>query len=168
MALTVQDKLKYCYGAFALCIITSSVPQMTVQTFSMVFSIVMIIAFYIVRGRWGKESFEYKEASILIHTFWVWSGLYVGGIFIAGILISSFGDMTAINNWLESINQGGIPDEDSMRQVTQEYMDANFSLMITMTILSVLPAQIYAVWRGKQAFGRISNPPEPVADTIIE
>jgi Na+/proline symporter len=166
--MTSNDKLKYCYYAFILCAVSSLIPQMMVQTFSMVFSIMMIIAFYVVRHKWDKETFEHKEASSLIKTFWIWSAIYVVGMFVAGGLISSFGDMTAMNEWTQSVVQGSvIPDEESMKKVTQAYMDANFNLIISMTILCLLPAQIYAALRIKQGLSRIANPPVTPPEAII-
>ena len=165
--MTAHQKLKICYAAFALCVITTCVPQMDVQTFSMVFSILMIIGFYIVRKKWDKDLFEYKEASTLIKTFWVWSAIYVVGMLVAGLLISQFGDMTAMNEWATSIEQGAMPDEESVKRMTEAYMDANFPLIVKMTLLSVLPAQIYAFWRTKSALSRINNlPPHPATDII--
>ncbi len=168
MTMTNQDQLKYCYYAFALCAITSSIPQMTVQSFAMVFSIVMIIAFYVMRRKWGKETFEYKETSLIIKLFWVWSAIYVVGMFVAGGLISAFGDMTAMNEWTASVVQGTtIPDEEGMKQVTQAYMEANLNLIVSMTILCILPAQIYAALRIKQGLSRIQNPPAKPPEAII-
>jgi len=119
--------------------------------------------FYILRRKWDKETFEYKEASRIIKLFWVWSVIYVAGMFIAGLLISSFGDMTKMNEWTESVVQGTtIPDEESLKQVTQDYMDTNFKLIISMTILCILPAQIYAALRIKQGLSRIQTPPETI------
>ncbi|OFW87179.1 MAG: hypothetical protein A3J37_05830 [Alphaproteobacteria bacterium RIFCSPHIGHO2_12_FULL_45_9] len=168
MKMTSQDQLKYCYYAFALCAVTTSIPQMAVQSFAMVFSIMIIIAFYVLRRKWDKETFEYKEASRIIKLFWVWSAIYVAGMFIAGLLISSFGDMTKINEWTESVVQGtAMPDEESLKQVTQDYMDTNFKLIISMTILCILPAQIYAALRIKQGLSRIQTPPETPPEAII-
>lgn len=168
MKMTSQDQLKYCYYAFAICAITTSIPQMMVQSFSMIFSIIIIIAFYVLRRKWDKETFEYKEASRIIKLFWVWSAIYVAGMFVAGLLISSFGDMTKINEWTESVVQGtAIPDEESLKQVTQDYMDANFKLIISMTILCILPAQIYAALRIKQGLSRIQTPRETPPEAII-
>lgn len=166
--MTSNGKLKYCYYAIALCAITSTIPQMTVQTFAMVFSVAMIIAFYIVRRQWEKETFEHKEASTVIKTFWIWSAIYVVGILVAGGLISSFGDMTVMNEWTESVIQGNaVPDKESMEQVTEAYMAANLKLIVSMTIICVLPAQIYAFLRIKQGLSRLANPPESQPEAII-
>lgn len=165
--MTTQDQLKYSYWAFALCVITCSIPQMMVQTFAMFFSIAMIIAFYVLRSKKDKEFFEYKEFTKLIKAFWVWSAIYVGGIFIAGILISTFGDMSAINAWTEAVVQGAPADEESMKLATQQYMDTNFNLMIASTLLCILPAQIYAALRIKQGLSRIANPPALPPEAII-
>ena len=165
--MTSQDQLKYSYWAFALCVITCSVPQMMVQTFAMFFSIVMLIAFYVLRSRKTKETFEHNEFSALIKSFWVWSGIYVGGVFIAGILISTFGDMSAIHEWTEAVVQGAVPDEDSLKLATQKYMESNFNLMIGSTLLSILPAQIYAIIRIKQGLQRLANPPVAPPEAII-
>jgi uncharacterized membrane protein len=159
--MTAHQKLKICYAAFALCVVTTCIPQMDIQTFSMIFSIAMIIGFYVVRKPFGKESFEYKESSILIKTFWAWSAIYVVGMMVAGILISQFGDMTAMNEWAASIEQGAIPDEENVKRMTDAYMDTNFHLIVKMTLLCVAPAQIYAFWRAKSALSRINNPDEP-------
>lgn len=166
--MTSQDQLKYCYGAFALCVITSTIPQMTIQTFAMIFSIVALIAFYILRSKKEKETFEYKETSTLIKNFWIWSAIYVGGMLAAGLQISFFGDMTAMNEWTEAVVQGVIiPDEEGMKQVTQQFMETNFWLIISLTIISILPAQIYAAFRIKQGLSRLANPPITEPEAII-
>lgn len=143
---------------FALCVLTSSIPQMDVQTFSMVFSIGAIIFFYVLRKKWATESFHYQETSYVIKTFWIWSTLYVAGMIVAGLLISTYGDMTALNQWAESMAQGGIPDEEELKRVTQDYMDTNFALMVKMTVLSILPAQIYAIWNIRKGLIRVLKP----------
>lgn len=166
--MTSKDQLKYSYGAFALCVITSTIPQMTIQTFAMIFSIVALIAFYILRSKREKETFEYKETSTLIKNFWIWSAIYVVGMFVAGGLISSFGDMTMMNDWTESVIRGDInPDKESMKQVTEQFMATNFWLVISLTIISVLPAQIYAGLRIKQGLSRLANPPVNEPEAII-
>ena len=163
--MTNPQQLTYSYYALALCVIASTVPQMAVQTFSMALSILLIIAFYILRSKKEKDSVEHQESSSLIKTFWIWSAAYVGGVMVAGALISSFGDMTAMNEWTESVVQGTASlDENSMEQVTQQFMETNFSLIISLTVICILPAQIYAALRIKQGLARLKNqattPPE--------
>ena len=166
--MTSQQTLKYCYAAFALCVISSLIPIMVIQTFSMAFTILTIIAFYIVRRKWVDGSFERTEANYLIKTFWIWSLIYAVGIMVAGTLISTFGDMTAINTWTQSVVEAGVPpDEESMKQMTEEYMATNAPLIAQATILCALPALIYAIWRSKPAFSRIQNPVAPKPDAII-
>lgn len=166
--MTSQDQLKYCYYAFILCAITTSIPQMAIQSFAMVFSVALIIAFYVLRHKWKKESLEHKEASVMIKTFWIWSAIYVVGIFAAGILISTFGDMTQMNEWTEAVVQGTIiPDEEGIKQVTEAYMNDNFKLIISMTFLCILPAQIYAALRIKQGLNRLKNPTTAAPDVAV-
>lgn len=168
MTMTSQEQLKYSYFALALCIITSSIPQMTVQSFSMIFSIMIIIVFHVLRRKWAKESFEHKEIKLVIKTFWVWSVIYLVGMMVAGALISSFSDMTAMNHWTESVVQGtASTDEESMERVTQQFMDANFWLIISMTVLCILPAQIYAAIRIKRGLARLANPPVTPPKAIL-
>lgn len=164
MALSTTDKLKYSYFAFIFCIITSSVPQMTVQNLSLLFSLFLIITLYVIRKKWDKESSEHKEMGELIKSYWIWSVLFIVGIMCAGVLVSSFGDMTAINAWTESVVNGAVVDEEEMKRVTAEYMDTNFSLIITSTILSILPAQIYAILRIKSGLSRL----KPSAPEVVE
>lgn len=167
-ALTPQDKLKYSYIAFAICAIVCSIPQMTIQTFALFFSLAIIIAFYVLRGKWEKESFEYKEASTLIKSFWIWSLLYIVGILVAGGIISMFGDMTLIHQWTQSVVEGGaVPDEEEMKRMTAEYMSTNFTLIIGATIGCVLPSLIYAFWRTKDGISRLNKPVIETPDTII-
>lgn len=166
MALSTPDTLKYSYFAFIFCIITSSVPQMTVQNLSLLLSLFLIITLYVIRRKWNKESAEHKEMSELIKTYWIWSVLFVVGIMAAGVLVSSFGDMTAINAWTESVVNGAVVDEEEVERITAEYMDTNFNLIITSTILSILPAQIFAILRVKSGLSRLKPPaPEVVEST---
>ena len=168
MASTPNDKLKYCYIAFAVCVVACSIPQMTIQTFAMIFSFVIIIAFYILRGKWDKGSFEYKEGSALIKAFWIWSALYVVGILVAGGIISSLGDMTALNEWTESVMQGGVaPDEAELKRVTAEYMSKNFTLITSATIACLIPSLAYAFIAIKKGLARLQNPVVPPIETII-
>lgn len=167
-SMTSQDKLKYCYITLALCIITSTIPQTTAQFLSMIISIVALPAFYVLRNKWHKQTFEYKEGNALIRTFWIWSVLYLVGLMVAGGLISSFSDMTAMNAWTESIVQGtAIPDEQAMEQVTHQFIEKNFWLITSMTILGILPAQIYAALRIKRGWERVTNLPQTEPDSII-
>ena len=166
--MTSHVQLKYSYIALAVCVITSSIPLMAMQSFAMGMSIVLIVSFYIMRRKWATESFEHKEASAIIKTFWLWSLIYVVGVMVAGAVISSLGDMTAMNEWTESIVQGtAVPDEAGMKQATEEFMEKNFPFIISMTILSILPAQIYAAIRIKQGLKRLKNPPVTPPDAII-
>ena len=136
------------YIAFVICLISSCIPQMHVQTFLAIFSIVMIIAFYVVRSRTTKESARYKSIAHLIKTFWIWSALYVAGVTVAGIIITVFGDMSAMHAFVQNIVETGTPpSEDDMKAVIQSYIDTNLSLMVSSTIICIIPAQIYAVKR---------------------
>jgi hypothetical protein len=157
--MTSRHKIIGYYAAFAICIVTACIPQMTIQTFSMIFSLATIIAFYVLRRNWAKDTPFYTEASFVIKSFWIWSAIYVVGVFVAGILISTYGDMTALNEWAEKMMQGtAIPDEEELKRVTQTYLDTNRPLIIKMTLLSIAPAQIYAIWRIKAGLMRILRP----------
>ena len=166
--MTSHNHLKYSYWGLAFCAVIGMIPHMASQIFALVFSIMLIIAFYVIRHKKAKDSFEYKEASHLIKTFWIWSAIYVGGMLVAGGIISSFADMTTMNEWTESVVQGTIiPDEEGMKQVTQQFMDDNFWLIVSCTVLSILPAQIYVGIRIKQGLSRLKNPPETMPEAII-
>ena len=129
----------------------------------------LLIALYVVRSKMTKETFEHKEMSDLIKTFWIWSAIYVTGIIGAGLLISSFGDMTVIHQWTESVVQGGnVPDEAELKRVTEEYMATNMSLIISMTLICVTPSVLYAFIRSKKAISRLNNPPAPPVEPVIE
>ena len=159
--MTSHQKIIGYYVAFAICVVTACIPLMTVQTFSMIFALVAIVAFYILRKNWAKDTQFYNEASFVIKSFWVWSAIYVVGMLVAGILISTYGDMTVMNEWAESMMQGATPDEAELKRVTQQYMDTNMGLIIKMTLLSIAPAQIYAIWRIKTGLTRILKPSTP-------
>jgi|GEM_PF-2942062 len=149
MNLSIKDKKIYSlYLAFAICVITSCIPNMGIQSFGAIFSIVTIIAFYTLRKKWGADNIVKDEASFMIKTFWIWSAIYVVGMMIAGIMISSLGDMSSIHQWTEQIMEGGAPpDEAAVKLMMQQYMDANYGLIVKMSILCVAPSVIYAGWR---------------------
>jgi uncharacterized membrane protein len=159
--MTSHQKIIGYYVAFAICAVTACIPHMTVQTFSVIFAFVSIIAFYFVRKNWAKNTPHYNEASFVIKSFWIWSAFYVLGMVVAGILIIVYGDMTAMNQWMESIMQGAVPDEAELKRVTEEYLDKNMDLIVKATILSIAPAQIYAIWRIKTGLTRILKPSMP-------
>ena len=167
--MTSLQNIKYCYGAFAVCVIACAVPEPTVQTFAMVFSPLLLIALYIARSRITKGTFEHTEMSTLIKTFWIWSAIYVVGIIVAGGIISGFGDMTVIHEWTESVvNGGAVPDEAEMKRVLEQYMMANSELMTSATLICVLPSLLYALMRSKKAISRLNNPPMPAVEPVIE
>lgn len=159
--MTSHQKIIGYYTAFTICVITACIPHMTIQTFSMIFALVAIIAFYIVRKNWAKNTSHYIEASFVIKSFWIWSAIYVVGMLVAGILISIYGDMTAMNEWAEKMMQGAVPDEAELKRVTESYLDTNMALIIKMTLLSIAPAQIYAIWRIKTGLTRILKQSTP-------
>lgn len=159
--MTSHQKIIGYYAAFAICVVTACIPQMTIQVFSMIFAFVAIIIFYILRRNWAKNTSHYNEASFVIKSFWIWSAIYVAGMLVAGILISIYGDMTAMNTWAEQMMQGAAPDEAELKRVTQEYLDANMRLIVKITLLSIAPAQIYAIWRIKTGLTRVLKPSQP-------
>jgi uncharacterized membrane protein len=159
--MTSHQKIIGYYVAFAICVVTACIPHMTVQTFSMIFALVSIITFYVMRKNWAKNTSHYTEASFVIKSFWIWSAIYVVGMLVAGILISTYGDMTVMNEWAEKMMQGGVPDEAELKHVTQEYLDTNMAVIVKMTLLSIAPAQIYAIWRIKTGLTRILRPSTP-------
>lgn len=159
--MTSHQKIIGYYVAFAICVVTACIPHMAVQTFSMIFALVAIIAFYVMRKNWAKNTSHYIEASFVIKSFWVWSAIYVVGMLVAGILISTYGDMTVMNEWAEKMMQGAVPDEAELKRVTEEYLDTNMALIVKMTLLSIAPAQIYAIWRIKTGLTRILKPATP-------
>lgn len=166
--MTTKDQLKYSYWAFILTIITSSLIKLTnVQIFSMFLSIAMIIAFYILRSKKDKTTFEYEEFSNLIKTFWIWSAIYSAGFLIGGMVLSSVVDMTPLNDLTQLVMEGNPVDPEHIKQVTTEFTQANLKTIIMVTFAGLVPAQIYAILRIKQGLNRLSNPPVTAPEAII-
>ena len=147
------------YLSLAFCVISSIIPTMLSQAIASIASIIAIIAYYIIRRRWSDKSQDYAEASYVIKTFWIWSALVVCGMMIAGLVISTMGDMSAIHNWTQAVVEGGVmPSEDSLKQAVDDYTQANLSLMTTMTVIGLLPATIYAGTRIYKGLKRLRQP----------
>lgn len=153
----MEKNIKNLYIGLFACIILTSMPNTMLQNFAALFSIVFIIAAYILRKKLIADSFEHNHASFIIRTFWIWSSLLVIGMVIAGLIISKYGDMTAIDNLTNAAMNGEIPDEAAANRTAAEYFATNFQLILKTTILCLLPAQIYAgikTFKGYSAFNK--------------
>lgn len=141
--------ITYSYAVFGALLVSSIIPNMTLQNISAIMSLLFIIILYVLRSKTDQESVERVGFSYLIKTFWVWSALYILGLIVAGIIISTTGDMTALDEWAQSVIDGATATEEDVNKLIESYLDTNFYLITISVILGCLPATLYA---GKRLF----------------
>lgn len=76
---------------------------------------------------------------------------------MAGIIISVYGDMTAMNEWTQSIVDGENPTEEDIKSMVENYMETNGKLITIATFACVLPAALYGGNRLLQGWKSLKN-----------
>ena len=152
MDITIEPKIKNLYIGFAACIILSSMPNTTLQNIAAIFSMIFIIATYIQRKKFAPDSLEYNHANYIIRLFWLWSFIFVTGMIIAGLIISKYGDMSAIDQMTNAAINGIIPTEETINQMASQYFETNFQLILETTLFCLAPAQIYGALQLYKGF----------------
>ncbi len=148
----MEPRIKNLYIGFAVCILLTSMPNATLQNIAALFSIVFIITAYVLRKKLTLDSFEHSHANYIIRTFWIWSAALFVGIMVAGIIISKYGDMSAIEQLISAAANGNVPDENASNQAAQDYFQTNLQLILKTTFLCLCPAQIYGAWSLYKGF----------------
>jgi len=154
MTLQPQHTVIAVYAAFGICLITSCIPNMSIQNYSALFTIILQIAAYFLRRREEPDSFAHNHIDFIIRTIWIWSLFFVIGMAGAGMMISQSGDMSALDQLMSSVTDGSIPTEADMNQTAQVYFETNYALILRTTLLWLGPAQLYAVWRIARGLSR--------------
>lgn len=145
--MTTNQKTTGLYVTLGLCVLMTCTPVMALQNFAGLLSLILLITAYILRYKSDKESLESHHATYIIRTIWVWSAFVILGMIGAGMMISQNGDMSAIDDLINSANNGFIPDEDGVEQTVNAYFETNYALILKTTLMWLAPAQIYAIWR---------------------
>ena len=154
MTVTPQQKIIALYAAFGLCVITTSIPNMSVQNYAMLLTLVVLIAGYLLRKKSSEDSLESHHATFVIRTIWIWSAVLVFGMMGAGWMVYEHGDASAITTMANSIMEGATPTEDDMNQAAETYFDTNYDLIFKSMLQWLAPAQLYAVWRIARGLSR--------------
>lgn len=152
------------YLLLILSTVLGFVPNGTAFLGSVALWFTVLIAAYVYRGKDKEDGLLYNHMTYLIGTVWIGTGFIMIASLAGGYWIWSQGDNTAIDTFIAGIEGGAVPDNDALMNALTQYMIANKDLILKASLMTVVPAILYFVYRIGNGFSRackgyrIANP----------
>jgi uncharacterized membrane protein len=140
------------------------VPNATAFLFSLGLWFLVLIAAYVYRSRDKDDGLLHNHMTYLIGTVWIGTSFILIASLIGGYWIWSQGDSSAIETLTTGLESGATLSEDDIMNTMTNYYAANNSLILKVSLVTVVPAVLYFVYRIGNGFGRackgyrIANP----------
>lgn len=142
------------YIFLVISTILSFVPNAPAQMASLVLVIVTLCAAYYYRSRDTEDGLIFNHMTYMIGTIWIGTGFILLGMLAAAAWIYFQGDHTVIQEVMNEVASGRVPDETMAQAVMRDYMATNRNLLITASLPTIGPAILYFVYRVANGYGR--------------
>jgi uncharacterized membrane protein len=152
------------YILLVLSTILGFVPSGTAFLGSVALWFTVLIAAYIYRAKDKEDGLLYNHMTYLIGTVWIGTTFILIASLAGGYWIWTHGDSSAFDALAARLDAGAIPDEDMIMDTMTQYMLANKNLIMKASLVTVVPAILYFVYRIGNGFSRackgyrIANP----------
>jgi uncharacterized membrane protein len=140
------------------------VPSVTAFLGSVALWFAVLIAAYACRAKDKEDGLLYNHMTYMIGTVWIGTSFILIASLAGGYWIWTQGDSTAFDALTASLDAGAIPNEDMIMNTMTQYMLANKNLIMKASLVTVVPAILYFVYRIGNGFSRackgyrIANP----------
>lgn len=153
--------IKNLYAAFVVSLFMTFLPNFAAATIALVLFIGVLIAAYVLRGKSAEETLIHDHTTFIIRTIWIAClfGLFTGTASMIYMLTNL--DVTGFQLCAE---QNGIiqtTDPNVLYNISKicmdDYMAANYSVLITSVIIAAGPLVIYMLYRMAKGIARAAK-----------